>query len=94
MAVWKEQRVEDGQLEPGRTSNTGAWKPDTVAVISPWIFPCKKSVISCPGATIVGGYRYPNPATVSPTYSGRMCGIGTSRVFVELLCLVRRCFSP
>ena len=62
MAVREAQSVEDGHPDPVRTSNTGAGKPDTEALMLPWGFPSRKIVISCPGATIVDGYRYPIPA--------------------------------
>src|ERR1035441_10549008 len=61
MAVSPEQRLADGQPDPGRTSNTGAERPCTVAVMSPKTFPATNTEINCPGATVTGGYRYPIP---------------------------------
>jgi len=61
MAVTEEQRVEAGQPDAGRTAKTGAGLPVTAALVMPCKFPATNTVITCPGATATGGYRYPIP---------------------------------
>src|ERR1035438_5099293 len=70
MAVRPEQRLADAQPVPGRTSNTGAERPCTVALISPWAFPARNTVINGPGATVTDGYKYPSPVT---GFADRFC---------------------
>src|ERR1700691_2065526 len=61
MAVTPEQMAAAVQPDAGRTSNTGADRPCTVALTSSWSLPATNTEINCPGATATGGYRYPMP---------------------------------